>query len=415
MSETTDRTRLPPWDLPPGVTSRFITTSPRGLRIHALESIPTTTKDIRPPLVLLLHGFPNLSYDWRHIMLRLSEAGFYAVAPDLRGSGRTHNADGMPFDRSTFRPLTLVRDSLALVHALGYDRVDCLVGHDVGAFAASLFALVRPDSVRSLVLMSHPFGGTPKIPFGHESPAQFLPCSPRPETRFERLRDPDIHTSLAKLNPPRVAYKWYNATSQAADEWSHPTGQPLRDFLRGYFHLKSGDHHPAADEAPPRPLRSWTADELAIMPHYYVMRAGVSMRANVALDMAREPPEVHQTLPQTPWLPDKDLEVYAREFERTTFRESLMWYGALTNPGLLRELDMFAGRRLAMPTKYVAGARDWGTHQVPGAMEAMEEGRSVQEGMFVGKVLVDGAGHWINLERPDDCAAEIIGLARSVQ
>ena len=412
MTETmTDPASLPPWDLPPGVTSRFITTSPKGLRIHVLESIPATTQaSIRPPLILLLHGFPNISFDWRHIMVKLSDAGFYAVAPDARGSGRTHNADGTPFAESTFRPLTLVRDCIMLIHALGYGQVNCLVGHDVGAFAASLLALARPDMIQSLVLMAHPFGGSPNLMFGHEAPTQLPAAAPRPKTQFERLHDPDIHTSLMKLQPPRVAYKWYNAGPQAADEWSYPTGQPLREFLRGYFHLKSADW--GANN--PRPLASWTADELAAMPHYYVMRAGLSMRENVALDMQREAPEVLSKLSQTPWLPDRDLDVYVREFARTTFREPLRWYRVLTNPELLAELDIFAGKKIEVPTKYISGCSDWGTYQVPGSMEAMEEGRSVQQGMFKAKVILDGAGHWVNIEKPDECAAEIISLSRSV-
>jgi pimeloyl-ACP methyl ester carboxylesterase len=134
--------------LPPGTRSRFVD-GINGLRVHILES-----GFDRPdrPLVLMLHGFPEIAYSWRKLMPSLAAAGFYVVAPDLRGYGRTtgwsadYDADLRPF-----RLLNAVRDTLALAFALGYRRTAAVVGHDFGAAVAAWCALVRPDVFGSLV------------------------------------------------------------------------------------------------------------------------------------------------------------------------------------------------------------------------------------------------------------------------
>ena len=118
------------------------------------------------PCLLLLHGFPELAYSWRKVMLPLAEAGFHVVAPDQRGYGRTTGWDGdYDGDLGSFRLLNLVRDALGLVSALGYRSVAAVIGHDFGSPVAAWCALVRPDVFRSVVLMSAPFAGPPALPF----------------------------------------------------------------------------------------------------------------------------------------------------------------------------------------------------------------------------------------------------------
>ena len=68
-----------------------------------------------------------------------------------------------------------------------------------------------------------------------------------------------------------------------------------------------------------------------------------------------------------------------------------------------------------MPTVFVAGTRDWGTYQEPGAVEAMETGKSVREGCYRGTVLVEGAGHWVNQEQAQKCVQEIMKLVKEVE
>src|SRR5205807_3304297 len=85
------------------------------------------------PCVLLLHGFPELAYSWRKVMLPLVEAGYYVIAPDQRGYGRTTGTDtSYDADLAPSRPLNLVRDALGLVSALGYREVAAVIGHDFG-------------------------------------------------------------------------------------------------------------------------------------------------------------------------------------------------------------------------------------------------------------------------------------------
>ena len=106
--------------LPVGIQSRFVEAI-NGLRMHVLEA---GFEDESRPCVLLLHGFPELAYSWRKVMVPLAAAGFHVVAPDQRGYGRTTgwyaDYDG---DLAPFRMLNLVRDALGLASALGHRSV----------------------------------------------------------------------------------------------------------------------------------------------------------------------------------------------------------------------------------------------------------------------------------------------------
>lgn len=105
--------------LPPGIRSRFVT-DVNALTMHVLEA-GLDGQD--RPCVLLLHGFPELAYSWRKVMLPLAAAGFHVIAPDQRGYGRTTGWDGdYDGDLGSFRFLNLVRDALGLVSAFGYAR-----------------------------------------------------------------------------------------------------------------------------------------------------------------------------------------------------------------------------------------------------------------------------------------------------
>ena len=125
--------------LPSTIRSRFIENL-NGLRVHMLEAGFETPNR---PCVLFLHGFPELAYSWRKVMVRLAEAGYHAVAADQRGFGQTTGWDTrFEADLTGFSTLTMVRDALALVSALGYRQVD-VVGHDAGSPIAGWCALTR--------------------------------------------------------------------------------------------------------------------------------------------------------------------------------------------------------------------------------------------------------------------------------
>ncbi|HJZ18456.1 MAG TPA: alpha/beta fold hydrolase, partial [Stellaceae bacterium] len=189
-------TELPPLQddvLPSGIRSRFVRDI-NGLRMHVLEAGFETRGR---PLVLLLHGFPELAYSWRKMMLPLAAAGFRVVAPDQRGYGRTTGWDAeYDGDLGLFRILNAVRDALGLVSALGCRDVALVAGHDFGASVAAWCALVRPDVFRSVALMSAPFAGPPVLPFDTAD----NPSQPKPP-------DNSIHDELAKLDRPRKHYQ----------------------------------------------------------------------------------------------------------------------------------------------------------------------------------------------------------------
>src|ERR1700730_13111475 len=108
-------TSLPDIPLPTGIRSRFADDI-NGLRMHVLEAGFETKGRA---CVLLLHGFPELAYSWRKIMLPLAAAGYHVVAPDQRGYGRTTGWDGAyDGDLASFRLQRRALDALGLVSAL---------------------------------------------------------------------------------------------------------------------------------------------------------------------------------------------------------------------------------------------------------------------------------------------------------
>ena len=364
---------LPPIPLPPSIRSRQVDNN-NGLSMHVLEAGFETPGR---PCVLLLHGFPELAFSWRKVMPALAEAGYHVIAPDQRGYGRTTgwsaDYDG---DLAPFRFPNLVRDALGLVSAFGYRRVDAVIGHDFGSPVAAWCALIRPDIFRSVVMMSAPFPGPPALPFGTvDKPAA-------PST------DDPVHRQLAALPRPRKHYQWYYSTPEAnADMLDAPQG--LHDFLRGYYHHKSADW--AGNR--PYPLQAWSADELAKLPTYYVMDLDKTMAETVA----REMPDA-AAIAANRWLPDHELAYYSAEYQRTGFQGGLQWYRCGTSGAFTAELQLWSGRRIDVPSAFIAGKQDWGTHQRAGAFETMQTQACNDMRMCE---LIDGAGHWVQQEQPD--------------
>src|SRR3977135_485664 len=156
---STDIASLPPYGnstLPAGIRSRTVNNN-NGLMVHALEAGFASSS---PACRLLLHGFPELAYSWRKVMLPLASAGYHVIAPDQRGYGRTTGWDASnDADPDPFRILNMVRDATGLVFALGYRSVAAVAGHDAGSPVASWCALIRPYVFRSVALLSSPFPG----------------------------------------------------------------------------------------------------------------------------------------------------------------------------------------------------------------------------------------------------------------
>jgi pimeloyl-ACP methyl ester carboxylesterase len=142
----------------PGVTHRFVDAG--GLRMHIAEAGDG-------PLVLLLHGFPESWYSWRHQLTALAAAGFHAVAPDQRGYCETGppRFAGREAQIEDYTMLHLTGDVFALMDALGADSA-VVAGHDWGAPVAWHAGLFRPDRVRGVIALSVPYrprGSAPPI------------------------------------------------------------------------------------------------------------------------------------------------------------------------------------------------------------------------------------------------------------
>jgi pimeloyl-ACP methyl ester carboxylesterase len=364
---------LKPAVLPPDIRSRFVADI-NGLQMHVLEA---GFAEAGRPLVLMLHGFPEIAYSWRKVMPSLAEAGFHVVAPDQRGYGRTTGWDAdFDGDLAQYRLLNAVRDALGLVAALGYGSVAAVVGHDFGASVAAWCAVVRPDVFRSVALMSAPFAGPPELPFDTDK------NPPQPST------GPSIHEALAALPRPRKHYQWYYSTRPANNEmWHCPQG--VHAFLRAYFHHKSADWK----ENRPHRLASWSAGELAKMPTYYIMDLDDDMPAGVAKEM----PSAAE-IAACRWLPDEELAVYSAEYQRNGFQGGLNWYRARTTGRYDAELQLFSGRTIDVPSLFVSGKSDWGVYQRPGSFERMQGTACTQ---MLGCHLIDGAGHWVQQEQPE--------------
>ena len=362
---------LPPLPLPPGVRSRQVD-SVNGLTVHLLEA-----GEAGRPCLLLLHGFPELALSWRLVMPALADAGYHVIAPDLRGFGRTTGWDGRyDGDVAQFRTLNMVIDALALLKALGIREVAAVIGHDLGSQIAAYAGLTRPDVFRAVVMMSAPWPGPPP-----------LQLNPGGAAAFDK--------ALGALTPPRKHYTHYYSGPDAAADMDHPP-QGLHDFLRAYFHAKSGDDPANA----PRPLPVGSVEAFADLPTYYLMRRELGMAATVAPDMPTK-----AQIAACHWLPDDILAVYAAEYARAGFQGGLQSYRCRTDAAHVAELRLHAGAVLTIPAAFIAGERDWGIHQTPGALDPMRPRACAHMSAFH---LVPGAGHWVQQEAAEAVTGRLL-------
>lgn len=387
-----DVSTLPPYGkgtIPAGIRSRYVA-HVNGMTVHILEAGYETAGR---PAVLLLHGFPELAYSWRKVMLPLAAAGYHVIAPDQRGYGRTSGwDDDYDADPDPFRILNMTRDAIGLVYALGHRSVAMVAGHDAGAPVAAWSALIRPDIFRSITILSSPFAGAPSLPFDTANGAPL----PRPE-----ITDDQLDAELAKLNPPRKYYQNYQRTRGANDDMLHAP-QGLHAFFRAYYFYKSADY----TGNNPHPLKARTAQEMAQIPTYYVMEKDKGMAATVAPFMPSA-----DYIASCKWLTESEVDVYATEYGRTGFTGALQGYRVRrgSDPRSIAEMHTFSGRTIDVPSQYIAGKRDWGVYQTPGAVEKMRTSACTR---MVGFHLLDGAGHWVQQEQPEPVSALLVRFLR---
>ena len=372
--------------LPDGIRSRFVENI-NGLRIHLLEA---GHEPGDRPVLVLLHGFPELAYSWRKIMLPLANSGYHVIAPDLRGYGRTTGwSSDYETDLTPFRMLNKVRDVMGLIYAYGYDRVDSVIGHDFGSPLAAWCAVTRPDVFRSVVLMSAPFTGTPTIPTNTIGNLRTA------------ISEPNIYDELENLPRPRKHYQRYYQTRDANQNmWKAEQG--LSNFIRAYYHYKSADW----TDNKPRPLAERSATEWAKMPTYYIMDLADGMAETVASVMPST-----EVVAGNSWLTDSELSVYVNEFGRTGFQGGLNSYRMGATGIGAAELQLYAGKTIDQPSLFISGASDWGTYQNPGALDRMQDTACTD---MRGVHIVEGAGHWVQQEQPQITAKLILEFLKQL-
>lgn len=287
------------------------------------------------PLVLLCHGFPESWYSWRHQLKALAEAGYRAVAPDMRGYGDSDRPEQI--ERYTL--FHLVGDMVGVLDALG-ERQAVIAGHDWGAPVAWHAALMRPDRFRAVIGLSVPYR-----PRGGVQPTTVMPQNA--EGSFYQLY----------FQSPGVAEAELEADPRAS--------------LRKILYSGSGD-------VPRR--------------NPGVAHAGVGMVPRSGGFLTRMPDPV--TLP--PWLNDADIDIYTAQFTRSGFRGGLNWYRNIDRNWELTA--PWAGAVIRQPALFIAGSVDPVITSGSGAAAVLSLPTTVPG--LRRKLLIDGAGHFIQQERP---------------
>ncbi|MEU5398024.1 alpha/beta hydrolase [Streptomyces sp. NPDC005963] len=268
------------------------------------------------PLVVLVHGFPESWYSWRHQLPVLAAAGYRAVALDVRGYGRSSK----PAAVDAYRMLDLVEDNLALVRALDEDTA-VIIGHDWGANIAATSALLHPEVFRAVGLLSVPYAP---------------PGGPRPTGVFERMGgDQEFYVS------------YFQEPGRAESEME----PDIRGWLAGFYAALSADTMPARNEPDP----------------HFVHRADGELRDRFPSGK----------LPA--WLTEDDLDVYAGEFERTGMTGALNRYRNMDRDwedlapyhgAPIEQPSLFIGGALDASTTWMADAIDAHATTLPGLVSS---------------------------------------------
>jgi pimeloyl-ACP methyl ester carboxylesterase len=258
-----------------------------GIQLHVAEQGTG-------PVVVLCHGFPESWYSWRHQLAALAEAGFHAIAPDMRGYGQTDRPEAI--DQYTL--FHMIGDMVGLLDAVGAETA-VIAGHDWGAPVAWHAALLRPDRFRGVIGLSVPFRPRAQI---------------RPTTTMPQSDDAQF-------------YQLYFQTPGVAEA---ELDRDARHSIRSILYSISGDAPSGGDAAP---------GDVSMVP-----------RQGGFLDRMVDP----ASLPS--WLTEADLDFYAGEFTRTGFRGGLNWYRNIDRNWKL--LAPFAGATVTVPALYIAGDRD---------------------------------------------------------
>lgn len=297
------------------------------------------------PLVIFVHGWPELWYSWRQQIGPVAEAGYRAVAIDVRGYGGSDK----PHDVEAYAMRTLAADVAGVVDAYG-ERSAVLVGHDWGAPICWHTALLHPDRVRAVAGLS--------VPYFPRRPMSTI----------------DLYE---KLYADRFFYQLYFQEEGVAEA---ELEADVRDALRKVYYSVSGDSGGKGLHGTRKPP-SATLLEGLVDPQ-----------------------------PFPSWLTEEDLDYYVDAFEKGGFRGPLNRYRCQHSDWEdLTELD---GARIGQPSFFIAGSLDPVRSFVPGMDVYADPGAACDD--FRGKVIVEGKGHWVQQEAPEEVTRALLGFLREV-
>ena len=293
------------------------------------------------PLVVLCHGWPELSYSWRHQVPALAAAGFHVVAPDMRGYGGT----SAPEDINAYTLFDLVGDVVGLVDALG-EKQAVVVGHDWGAAVAWHCAMFRPDIFTKVAGLSVP----PPLR-GRGRP-------------LETLRQSGI---------TNFYWQYFQPPGVAEAEFERDIATTMRVVLGG---------------------RRLSSDPAAAL----FIQDGKGFLGD---------PDLSRPLPK--WLNEADLAHFTEAYTKSGFRGGLNWYRNLD-----RNWELTApwqGAQIHQPSLFIAGSKDSVITGLIGVKRVADMERVLPN--LKGKIILEGAGHWVQQERPDEVNAALIDFLKS--
>ena len=304
------------------------------------------------PLVLLCHGFPESWYSWRHQIEALAAAGFHAVAPDMRGYGKSDKPEAI----DQYSIFHLIGDLVGLLDALETQHA-VVVGHDWGAYIAWQAARLRPDRFRSVVSLSVPYR-----PRGPACPTTLMPQTA--DAQFYQLyfQEPGIAEAELETDP--------------------------RLTLQTMLYGASGEGAAA--------FRALAAGGGTVPNPGMVPRGSGILRGTTV------------SPPLPPWLSEADIGFYAAEFARSGFRGPLNYYRVVDRNWEL--LAAFADVKVTVPALYIAGDHDM-VLAAPGTAEVLANLRQFVPALRDIRIL-PGCGHWTQQERPAEVSAAIIEFLR---
>ena len=311
-----------------------------GIELHVAVAGPA---DGRP--VVLCHGFPELWYSWRHQLGALGDAGYRALAPDLRGYGGSSH----PREVAAYGSGQLTADLCGLLDHYGYESA-VFSGHDWGSMVVWELGRLHPERAAAICNMSVPYSQAPGPPteiFRHVFGDGF----------FYMLYFQDVGPAEAEFD------------------------EDPRRFVRTMLYSAG-----AEGMANPNPL----------VPN--APAAGTRF-----LDILTPPPDV---LPA--WLTEHDVDVYTDGLRQGGLFGPVSFYRNL-DANWERSKDLPASR-YAMPTGFITGSLDPVNLMMPGAVEAMADVLPD----FRGATVIDGAGHWVQQERPAETNAALLSFLASV-